>query len=164
VSAYAASGSGEIWVVDPGRHSEIRVTSEDRDNLSALWSPDGWELAVFGLSDTSAIYRVEVGRPRSERLWRTIDDLYSLESWLPDGKSHTSIVGHSPRSATIEEVGGRQYDVTPDGERLNSSTRARPRPRTQSSSCTAEGPPWRSSSPTTARMGKSGDARLALEF
>ncbi len=88
VSSYAGSGVGGIWIVDPARNNQTRMTFDERDDQGAVWSPDGQTLAVQAHSaDEASIYLLDVRVPRSEKLWKKVPGLYGVDAWLPSGEA-----------------------------------------------------------------------------
>ncbi|MCM2257254.1 MAG: protein kinase [Vicinamibacteria bacterium] len=83
LSVYRPGSQGEIWLVDPERNTELRLTQRD-DTSMALWSRSGRELALMNQSpQRNAVYRVEADRPETLELWRAVPGLVSVDSWLP---------------------------------------------------------------------------------
>jgi len=93
VSSYGQpGGDGQIWVVDPARNNETRMTFEDRDDQVAVWSPDGRTLALTSFGGVggvggSQIWLMDSGRPRSEDALTSVGDLVSVDTWLPNGEA-----------------------------------------------------------------------------
>jgi Tol biopolymer transport system component len=136
VSSYGG-GRGSIWIVDPARNNEMRMTFEERDDQIALWSPDGRELIVVGHgggSERPGAWMMDSDRPRSEHLLKTIGGLVSVDAWLPNGvvvliarldpDSHQDIwslerkTDAEPKPVLATPSNEHSPDVSPDGEWL----------------------------------------------
>ena len=84
----AGATSGAIWVYDLARNYESRLTSgEDGDDVLAVWSPDGREIAFSraGVPGASGIFRIDPRQPGQIRPWIVGDTNLWPAGWLADG-------------------------------------------------------------------------------
>jgi Tol biopolymer transport system component len=87
VSHYSPGvGHGDIHVHDGERHLDTRVTFDDYDDQSAIWSPDGRTLAVTTTSPAASdVYLVDPARPGERHLRCRGERTIGAEAWFPDG-------------------------------------------------------------------------------
>jgi len=84
------SGKGDVYLLDPGTRSVIRLTAGDKPYLYPRWSPDGSKIAlIYGSTENHDIYVMDdLQKPaaslRALTSWQ-FDDL--RPTWSPDGKS-----------------------------------------------------------------------------
>jgi Tol biopolymer transport system component len=82
LSSYRPNVPGEIWLIDPARRSEIRLTQAD-DSQIVAWSRGGTMLAVLQSSqEGTAIWRIDVAHGGRRELWKKISGLATVDSWL----------------------------------------------------------------------------------
>jgi len=85
-AAYRENGLGEIWIVDPARKNEMRMTWDD-DSSYATWSRTGRELAsVVSTKEGATLRRMPSDKPGGTRLWKSIPGLATVDSWLAGDK------------------------------------------------------------------------------
>ena len=97
-----ANAGNDIWVYDLERGTQQRLTLEEGEDETPVWSPDGeWIAYASGRGDGFArtIFRKRVdGTGTEETLWAT-DDHAHVMSWTPDGESLLiEVAGITPES------------------------------------------------------------------
>ena len=97
IRSKAHGGNGDIWVLDAGRGTPERITTEPTDDFNPAWFPDGQRLAY--VSDRFGWYNL-VARPTSggpEKLLVRSDRDKTFPTILPDGRHILVNVVETPR-------------------------------------------------------------------
>ncbi len=107
-----ATGMSQLWSVDLARRTVSRVTRDENDSFSPVWSPDGTRIAFNNMdSGTQDIYVQLAGGTRpKERIWTANEVDAELTDWSADGR--LLFFRGSSRSATasgqiwVADMGG----------------------------------------------------------
>ncbi|HQQ76824.1 MAG TPA: protein kinase [Thermoanaerobaculia bacterium] len=97
IRSKAHGGNGDIWVLDAGRGTPERITTEPTDDFNPAWFPDGQRLAY--VSDRFGWYNL-FARPTSggpEKLLVRSDRDKTFPTILPDGRHILVNVVETPR-------------------------------------------------------------------
>jgi len=115
VAHYAPGvGHGDIHVHDAERHLDTRVTFDDYDDQSAVWSPDGRTLAVTTTSPAASdVYLVDPTRPGERHLRRRGERTIGAEAWFPDGGLLLQISDKDGRYDLFRLPPGEGADLVP---------------------------------------------------
>jgi eukaryotic-like serine/threonine-protein kinase len=81
------SPTRDLWVIDPARHTERRLTFDQLHNWSPVWSPDGTEIAYA--SNPKGKFHIYVRPADGSGTARPLledDAIEYVDSWSSDGK------------------------------------------------------------------------------
>jgi len=123
-----------VWVRDLVRGTTTRVTHDDEDHLSPVWSPDGkWISFTTNRTAGSEIRKTLASGLGEEELVATLDQVAYVRAWSPDGsllafealESGTewdcwlySIEEDAARPAVATRYTDRDVAMSPDGRWL----------------------------------------------
>jgi Tol biopolymer transport system component len=95
-----ATGMSEIWTADLTRKTVSRLSRDENDSFSPVWSPDGARIAFNNLdTGTEDVYvQLASGTRPKERIWRAGEADASLSGWSSDGR-HLFFTGN-PRTGS----------------------------------------------------------------
>ena len=80
------NGRASLWLVDPVTGVQTPLASDDRDNFTPRWSPDGTRLAYVSAGPGGAqLYVRWMGAGRSAKV-ATLEHAPNSVAWSPDGK------------------------------------------------------------------------------
>ena len=81
------TGSGDVWVHEAGREIRSRVTFDEAEDGSPVWSPDGTRIAFFSVrGQTPAIWIKQVDGTREPRKIAGPEGPARPVAWSPDGQ------------------------------------------------------------------------------
>jgi Tol biopolymer transport system component len=86
---FASTDGLTIWIRDLERGIDTRLTHDDRDHFSPVWSPDGAWLAYATNPDSGGggeIRRMRASGLGEEELVATLEHQAVLKGWSPDGR------------------------------------------------------------------------------
>jgi dipeptidyl aminopeptidase/acylaminoacyl peptidase len=81
------NGRASLWLVDPATGVQTPLASDDRDNFTPRWSPDGTRLAYVSAGPGGAqLYVRWIAAGRSAKV-ATLEHAPNNIAWSPDGKT-----------------------------------------------------------------------------
>jgi Tol biopolymer transport system component len=81
-------GSSDLWILRVPEDAPLRLTSDEGDEISPVWSPDGSEIAYAWSRDGAPhVFRLAVGDPEPELIVPHNGHVQFVCDWSPDGST-----------------------------------------------------------------------------
>lgn len=103
--ALGSSGkNADIWIWDLSRRTMMRLTREESNDITPIWTPDGKQIAYTALGENNGIYlKNSDGTGENEFLVSAPDRTLWPYSWSGDGK--TLVMGETIDGGTLFDIG-----------------------------------------------------------
>jgi serine/threonine-protein kinase len=125
----AESGNTDVWVVDLGRGTSLRLTTAPTIDAAPVWSPDGRWIAFRSEREGPGLFRRDaLAAGPIEQLTTTDGPIHSPSSWSPDSRTLLFALFRSYRHQAVASVTPpeRAVRVLLDGEYAQSEPHLSP--------------------------------------